>query len=223
MWSRLCHHPSRPHLPVPIGLTKSSHDGLKGTQIQNGSNISQLMSATEPSKIVPGRQCGSCTLCCKVLGISEFGKPAGVWCSHCAPAKGCNIYEMRPAECRSFLYSWLTTPQLGPEWKPDRSKIVLTQPHEGNGTITIRCDPGFPDAWRRAPYYQEIMRWCEAAHSQNRMVVVCVGKKFTLITKEGEFPLGEVEKDDKIVRHFSGRGLVAARVVKASRIDPDQP
>jgi hypothetical protein len=179
------------------------------------------MSAVEPSKIVPGRQCGSCTLCCKLMAIPELGKPAGIWCSHCAPGKGCNIYEMRPAECRSFLCGWLTTPQLGPEWKPDKSKIVLTRPRDGN-VITIRCDSGFPDAWRRAPYYQEIMRWCDAADSQ-RMVIVCVGKKFTLIAKEGEFPLGEVEKDDKIVRHFSGGRLVAARVAKASRINPDPP
>ena len=32
---------------------------------------------------VPGRACGSCTLCCKTMGVDELAKPPGVWCQHC--------------------------------------------------------------------------------------------------------------------------------------------
>lgn len=27
----------------------------------------------------PGRQCGDCTLCCKVMAIEELAKPASAW------------------------------------------------------------------------------------------------------------------------------------------------
>ena len=78
-----------------------------------------MSSATASNQVVPGRRCGSCTLCCKVLAITELQKPRGTWCPDCSPGKGCNIYETRPAECRSFMCGWLTDPMLGPEWKPD--------------------------------------------------------------------------------------------------------
>ena len=49
------------------------------------------MSTTDPSamKVVPGRECGSCSLCCKVYNVPEIEKPAGKWCRHCTPGKGC--------------------------------------------------------------------------------------------------------------------------------------
>ena len=50
----------------------------------------------------PGKTCGSCTLCCKVVGIAELKKPADVWCGHCNKAKGCRIYDTRPQVCRKY-------------------------------------------------------------------------------------------------------------------------
>jgi hypothetical protein len=44
------------------------------------------------------RSCGDCTLCCKVMAVEALGKPAGSWCSHCKPGRGCLIYETRPEE-----------------------------------------------------------------------------------------------------------------------------
>jgi hypothetical protein len=109
--------------------------------------MSPLTTSNEP---IARRQCDSCTLCCKVMGITELQKARGTWCKHCSPGKGCGVYTTRPAECRSFYCGWLLNPRLGPEWKPSRSKIVLTPTPDSNG-IAVRCDPGFPDAWRRHP------------------------------------------------------------------------
>ena len=39
------------------------------------------------STTVPGRLCGSCTLCCKVLGITELQKPGALGASTVCPAK----------------------------------------------------------------------------------------------------------------------------------------
>ena len=35
---------------------------------------------SDASAIVPGRACGGCSLCCKVMVIAELAKPAGTWC-----------------------------------------------------------------------------------------------------------------------------------------------
>ena len=54
------------------------------------------METSHQPHLVPGRACGTCMMCCKVPYIKEFEKPAGVWCRHAVPGKGCGIYESRP-------------------------------------------------------------------------------------------------------------------------------
>ena len=76
------------------------------------------------SRVVPGRACDTCTLCCKVIAVEDFAKPPGVWCRHCVRGKGCGIYETRPTDCRTFFCEWMLTPSLGPEWKPERAKFA---------------------------------------------------------------------------------------------------
>jgi len=74
---------------------------------------------TEPVK---GRACDGCTMCCKVLGITELDKPVGKWCQFCDIGHGCKIYDTRPGECRTFHCMWLVDERLSDIWKPDRSK-----------------------------------------------------------------------------------------------------
>jgi hypothetical protein len=165
---------------------------------------------TQPA---PGRACGNCTLCCKVIGIGVLQKPAGAWCPHCKIGGGCSIYESRPEECRDFFCMWLADSRLGEEWKPDRAKMVVTTADEGR-TMEIRCDPGFPQAWRHEPYRGQIGEWALAARAFDGMVIVCVGKRVTLIAAEGEFPLGIVEAEDRIARDISGHRLLGVRVIR---------
>ena len=72
------------------------------------------------------RACGTCTLCCKLFPVPELNKPAGKWCPHIAQGAGCGIHETRPLHCREFFCLWMTDPTMPDEWKPERSKIVLT-------------------------------------------------------------------------------------------------
>ena len=37
------------------------------------------------------RQCGSCTLCCKLIPVEELHKAAGQRCQHVRAGKGCSI------------------------------------------------------------------------------------------------------------------------------------
>jgi hypothetical protein len=75
--------------------------------------------------LVPGRECGDCTVCCTVLAIDkpDIQKPAGVTCRHCR--SGCAIYETRPTLCRDFHCGWRQLPILDDSWRPDRSGIFV--------------------------------------------------------------------------------------------------
>jgi len=170
-----------------------------------------VMSPNEP---VAGRACGGCTLCCKVLGITALNKPQGKWCTHCKPGNGCGIYQDRPDECRTFLCNWLVDERLGAEWKPDRSRLVVTNTKD---MIEVRCDPGYPAAWRKEPYYSQIRAWAQAARQQQGIVLIFVGDSRTLIAPEGEFPLGRIRVED-LVLEFSGDRLTGVRLEQGSGI-----
>ena len=115
-----CH----PHLAEPHGA-RAAQCGRSGEDC-DGTIMKTL------DKPAPGRSCGSCTMCCKVLGIKELAKPVGKWCSHCDIGKGCKIYDTRPQECQTFHCLWLVDNRLADHWKPDRSKIVITTGWNGN-------------------------------------------------------------------------------------------
>jgi len=159
-----------------------------------------------------GRECGDCTLCCKVMAIEELAKPASSWCSHCKPGHGCLIYADRPAECQTFSCLWLVDDQLDPHWKPNKSKLVLTTSEDG---IEVRCDPGFPDAWRKEPFRSEIREWAVSGETLDITVVVITGQKLILVTPEREFDFGVVQPDERIVRALEGKRVVNATIVKA--------
>jgi len=76
-------------------------------------------------ELVPGRECGTCTACCTHLTIEDpaLNKPGGVTCAHCV--EGCAIYTTRPPVCRTFFCGWRQIPELGDDWRPDRSGILI--------------------------------------------------------------------------------------------------
>jgi hypothetical protein len=163
-----------------------------------------------------GKTCGDCTLCCKVMAIEELAKPVASWCPHCKPGRGCLIYRDRPGECRSFSCLWLVNELLDQHWKPSKSRFVLTTSEDG---IEIRCDPGFPDAWRKEPYRSEIREWAVSGETLDVTVVVMTGQKMILVTPDREFDLGIVQPDERIVREIEGTQVVNATVVKASDLN----
>lgn len=77
--------------------------------------------------VVAERSCGSCDLCCRVIGVSDGGieKPAGVPCEHLcnSPCGQCGIYAERPSACQQYTCMWLDG-QLPIEAKPEHSGVV---------------------------------------------------------------------------------------------------
>jgi hypothetical protein len=95
--------------------------------------------------------------------------------------------------------------------------IVTYTPAENE--IVINCDPGYPDVWRRKPYFQQIRKWAIESRPLGARVMICVGKELTLVAPEGEFPIGEMRPDDRLVANFVGDRLVGVRVAKKGEGD----
>ena len=73
------------------------------------------------------RSCGSCYMCCTLMGVPEIDKKDGEPCKYAkkGPCKdACTIYETRPQACRDFECLWLLG--FGEERdKPDKSKVIF--------------------------------------------------------------------------------------------------
>jgi hypothetical protein len=161
----------------------------------------QSSAQLDPSQFVnvaaPGRDCGTCTLCCKVYDVPSLAKPAGKWCQHCLPGRGCGIHETRPDHCRAFFCLWMTETFLGPEWKPDRSKFVISVDPVSR-YMMVQVDPGAPKAWRQEPYYSQFMRWAQASAREGRMVIIFNQQHATALSPAGETELGLLTPNDRI-------------------------
>jgi hypothetical protein len=137
-------------------------------------------------------------LCCKVFDVPSLDKPMGQWCRHCKPGQGCGAYDARPDQCRAFNCLWITQDWLGPEWKPDRSKMVLTV-DPATRFLLVQLDPGQPSAWKREPYYGQLKRWAASALNERRHVVVFLNKSATVVLPDRDVALGVIEPGERIV------------------------
>lgn len=82
--------------------------------------------------LIPGRDCGGCTVCCvwPTINKPEIQKQSGAACRHCTSA-GCGIYQTRPPVCRSYFCAWRTVDIFGEEWRPDKSGVLAYVETEG--------------------------------------------------------------------------------------------
>ena len=175
------------------------------------------------SRVVPGRECGTCTLCCKVAAVEELSKPNGAWCHHCVKGQRCAIYDARPPSCRSFYCQWMIETGLGPEWKPERAKFALVKTEAGR-RLTALVDPGFPSAWRRSPYYENLKQWATlgaARLPQLYLVDVLIGIRSIVILPDRDIDLGTLGPDESI--HLELTNTAAGRVIAASKIKQMPP
>ena len=72
--------------------------------------------------LIAPRSCGQCTACCTVMRIDALDKPRDEACRHLV-ARGCGIYETRPADCRAWHCAWQKG-ELPAPMRPDRTGVV---------------------------------------------------------------------------------------------------
>jgi hypothetical protein len=171
------------------------------------------------ARVIPGRECGTCSLCCKVYNVPSIGHVAGKWCRHCKPGKGCTIHDALPEQCALFNCAWRIEPSIPDVWKPDQAKMVLTV-SPFTGFIHVQVDPSTPTAWRRQPYYDQLRLWARNNLEKEIYILVFVNDKATLILPDQDVPIGTPKGTDRIsVRKNHGPGFATYEV----KITPGAP
>jgi hypothetical protein len=141
------------------------------------------------------RQCGDCSLCCKVLGIPELEKPKDRWCPNFVASVGCRIYADRPPSCRSFICRWLTDPAMGPEWKPNVCKMVIDSRPK---LFVAHVDPAVSQPWRAEPYLSVLRRLSVQGLTKGVIVMVIERRRTIVILPDCEVDLGVIGPDARI-------------------------
>lgn len=134
------------------------------------------------------RQCGSCMLCCKLLEVKHFEKPAGKWCTYVRPGTGCTIHEKRPDVCCAFQCEWTTNIQMPTDWRPDKAKFFIFRSRRNQYDILV--DPGAPQSWRSERYYPWIKQVAAGFAEQGILVVVGLGRKRIVLLPDRDVDLG---------------------------------
>lgn len=110
----------------------------------------------------PDRQCGGCTLCCRLVPVETLNKGAGERCRHQRFRTGCAVWHKEgfPAECALWNCRWLINDDMDGMKRPDRAHYVvdlvpdfITAEAPGRGdvhvpVVQIWVDPHYPDAHR---------------------------------------------------------------------------
>lgn len=126
--------------------------------------------------VVEGRKCGSCDMCCRVIGVDDPGlqKPPGTPClflNSIHDGSGCcGIYNRRPAPCAQYRCMWLDH-ELPDEAAPEHTGVVcdscyVGQP-DGGGfnliTVVAISSQALQDSWewieKLAVLDQVVMAW----------------------------------------------------------------
>lgn len=153
--------------------------------------------------LVKGRECGSCSMCCKVLRVDwlEPVKEAGKWCPHCMPGKGCGIWETRPVKCGAFHCHWRQNPELGDNWRPDRSGFLVNR-SAMHMPFEVIVDPQKADSWRKEPFYSVIKRASQAMMNEQNVVLVQTGTRQIIVLPDNDVPVpqGQENKDFRVFR-----------------------
>ena len=171
----------------------------------------------DESGLVKGRECGSCSMCCKVLRVDWFEpvKEAGKWCQHCRPGKGCAIWDTRPQQCGAWHCNWRKNPELGDQWRPDRSGFLINR-SALHMPFEVIVDPSKPDSWRKEPYYSVLKRAAAALIAEKSILVVQIGARQILMLPDNEVPVPKgLENTDFRIEPDPATGRLNVRFLAA--------
>lgn len=118
------------------------------------------------------RECGGCTLCCKLLPIPPLNKLAGIKCKFQRHNKGCTVHGTveQPRACQVWHCRWLLNDDAGKLSRPDRAHYVIdmlpdeitiqpddkSEPPKKYIAVQVWIDPDYPEAWKQD---DELFAW----------------------------------------------------------------
>jgi uncharacterized protein len=129
---------------------------------------------------IPGKACGPCSFCCKVLEIDELKKTAGDLCEHCARSGGCSVYATRPQVCRDYHCDWKEDRGLSVQFRPDRVGTLLMDDPDSDEYHAV-CDPEKPFSWRNPLIFRHLVSLAK----EGRVVVAKAGLRSWRIFADG--------------------------------------
>tara|TARA_R110000772_G_scaffold20466_2_gene56803 strand:+ start:93657 stop:94112 length:456 start_codon:yes stop_codon:yes gene_type:complete len=105
---------------------------------------------------VKKRECGECTLCCKLLDIPWMESLPNTYCSKCEINKGCTIFKSVPKKCSDYNCEYLKSETMGDELKPNVCNVIF---EEIAKTIHLALvDPDYINAWKEEPVMNHISK-----------------------------------------------------------------
>jgi hypothetical protein len=131
------------------------------------------------------------------MGVAELEKPQNVWCRHLVMGSGCGIYETRPEACRQFYCRWMKDPTLGPEWKPNKSKMVLA--HLAEHQLSVYVDSGAAGVWRKQPYLSDLVAMAKTGLKNNAIIKIMEQGRTYVLLPNRIVDLGMLDPRDHIV------------------------
>lgn len=176
------------------------------------------------------RQCGACTLCCRLLPVVSLRKPASQRCVH-QFSGGCAVYHRAgfPRECSIWSCRWLVDAETIGLRRPDRTGYVIDimpdliharqRPEDEPAPVVcvqVWCDPARPEAWRD-PALLRFMERKAATAGEVMLVRFGTTKAIVVIppplTANGEWLI----IDSGIAKHSPTGSLLLDTVVSARR------
>ena len=82
------------------------------------------------------------------------------------------------------------------------------------GQLIILCDPGFPDAWRKEPYYSQIKKLSERPSKNYTTVIVRTRGRMIYVFPEADIDLGAYREGVPV---DSGYQLTAGKMIPYAR------
>jgi hypothetical protein len=123
------------------------------------------------------------------MRVPALKKPRNTACVHAKPGAGCQIYAQRPNECAGFHCAFLYMPEVPKHWRPKRSRMLLNYDDDAQ-RMEVHVDPAAPEAWRAAPYYDDLKTWARRYAPSRGQVIVWVGEELTAILPDRDKRLG---------------------------------
>ena len=142
---------------------------------------------------LPTRTCGECTLCCTAVAAFQLGKPTGQTCPHVG-ASGCQIYDIRPLECRSFRCIWLNG-FFAESDRPDKIGAVFFEETTYDGTTIVTVNEAHPGATAESRRAKELLR---TLLEMGLTVVVRNENRIAKLTPNGEVEKFDVDPSDPL-------------------------
>lgn len=151
---------------APLPIVEAVYDVPPGLLLGRGTRIE--------------RDCGTCSLCCTTMAVTEIGKAYGEKCPQLSPLGRCRIYATRPTSCREFRCLWKQGVLLK-ELSPSRVRAVADCTTDGK-VIVFHILPADRGAHLRGVLGEFIMRIVR----QGVVVIVTCGAERTVYDATGE-------------------------------------